>query len=192
MATARKKTTTRKKTARKPVRRNATKRTTRKATTRKPMRRNATKKKTTTSLTWAKSCTKHPVTGKPCAGRVMSKRDQKLFTKVGKRRAGVTPTMVKEAYGLKATSAKKKTTARKSTAKKTTARKPAARKTTAKRKGSSVTVSKVPARAQRFVIVDGRMAYQSSSKLLTSARKKVGELEKKFPRKTFRIVDTKG
>ena len=181
-------------------------------------------------LAWGKDVKAHPVSGKPCAGRKMSLRDQKLFTKMGKRRAGVTPSMVKEAYGLKKPAAKKpaakkpaakkpatrKPAAKKPAAKKPAARKPAARKTAAKkpvarkpaakkpaarkpaarkpkttpkrRKGSTVTVTGLPASPQTYVIVDGRMRYQASSRLLTTARKKISALEAKNPRKVFRIV----
>ena len=175
------------------AKRNARKKTTRRNTGRKPAKKNPAKKKA--GLTWGKDVKKHPVSGKPCAGRPMSQRDQKLFTKMGKRRAGVTPTMVKEAYGLKPKKAAKKKAAPK---RKTAARKPAARKTAAKRstpkrrKGSNVTVKGCPARCQRYVVVDGSMRFQSSHKLLTTARKKVASLEAKSPRKIFRIVDTKG
>jgi len=163
-----------------------------------------TKKTTKKALTWGKGVV-HPVRKTACGGRPMSQRDMKLFTKMGKRRAGVTPTMVKEAYGQKKAAkkpAKKKTVAKRKPAakKKTTAKKktPAAKKhigrkgsSTKRRLGSTVTISGCPARCQRYVIVDGRMRFQSSSRLLTGARKKVEALVKKHPRKVFRIVDTK-
>ena len=148
-----------------------------------------TKKKSATkkALTWGKGVV-HPVTKRPCGGRVMSQRDMKLFTKMGKRRAGVTPTKIKEAYGLKAkTAPKKKVTGKKPL------RKTAAKRSTPKRRlGSPVKIYGCPAQCQRFVLVDGRMRYQSSHKLLTAARKKQAALEAKSPRKVFRIVDTKG
>jgi len=165
-----------KKTTRKPVRKNAK---------RKPVRKNPAKK---TTLSWGKDVKKHPVSGKPCAGRPMSQRDQKLFTKMGKRRAGVTPTMVKEAYGLKPKKAapKKKVATRKAPPK----RKTAVKKKTAstRRQGRLVTVSGLPARPQQYVIVDGRLRYQSSHRLLTTARKQQASLESANPRKKFRIV----
>lgn len=180
-------TTKKKRSAKKAVRKNATKS--------KPTRKNPAKKKVV--LAWGKAVKAHPVSGKPCAGRPMSQRDQKLFTKMGKRRAGVTPSMVKEAYGLKKNPvAKKKAPAKKTTAKKTTAKKktakrnPAAKKKTkvSRHKGKMVTVSGLPARPQQYIIVDGRMRYQSSSRLLTTARKKQAALEVQNQRKKFRIV----
>jgi hypothetical protein len=78
------------------------------------------------------------------------------------------------------------------------ARKPVARKrtatrrTTTRRTGSKVTVRGVPASSQRYVIVDGSMTFQTSSRLLSGARKHVAALAKKHPKKVFRIVDTKG
>jgi hypothetical protein len=77
------------------------------------------------------------------------------------------------------------------TARKPAARKPA-RKTTARRTGSKVVVRKVPARSERYVVVDGSMLYQGSSRLLSAARKKQAALQAKHPKKVFRIVDTKG
>lgn len=73
-----------------------------------------------------------------------------------------------------------------------TTRKPAARKSTTRRTGSKVTVRGVPARSQRYVVVDGSMIYQASSRLLSGARKHAMALQKKYPKKLFRIVDTKG
>jgi hypothetical protein len=145
-------------------------------------KKNAAKK----ALTWGKGVV-HPVTKRPCGGRPMSQRDMKLFTKMGKRRAGVTPTKIKEAYGLKKKAApKKKVTGRKPL------RKTAAKRSTPKRRlGSPVKIYGCPVQCQRYVVVDGRMRYQSSHKLLTAARKSQAALEAKFPRKVFRIVDTK-
>jgi len=148
-------------------------------------------------LTWGKGVV-HPVTKRPCGGRVMSQRDMKLFTKMGKRRAGVTPTKVREAYGgaKKKAAPKRKTYKKRAPKRKYTGRKPlrktaAKRSTPTRRKGSPVKIYKCPAQCQRYVVVDGRMQYQSSHKLLTSARKKQAALEAKNPRKVFRIVDTK-
>lgn len=157
------------------------------------------------SLTWGKGVN-HPFTGRPCGGRVMSQRDMKLFTKMGKRRAGVTPTKIKEAYGgLKkkvakvapkmkvASKRKSKSAPKKKVTGRTPLRKTAAKRSTPKRrKGSPVKIYGCPAQCQRYVLVDGRMQYQSSHKLLTAARKKQAAFEAKFPRKVFRIVDTKG
>ena len=166
-------------------------------------RKKTTKKKTT--LTWGKAVKGHPVSGGPCAGRPMSQRDQKLFTKMGKRRAGVTLKKIKDAYGsdydklAKAKKKRKPASKKKATAKrKTTAkRKPAAkkrkttkRKTTSskRRTGKIVRVHGLPSRPQKYVIVDGRMRYETSSRLLSTARKRQKDLEEKFPRKKFRIV----
>jgi len=171
------------------------KKTTKKATAKRKVIKKAT-------LTWGKDVKAHPVSGKPCAGRPMSQRDQKLFTKMGKRRKGVTPTNVNDVYGVKKPAAKKKpvakkkpaakkTATRKPAAKKTATRKPAAKKAKAapkRRKGSVVTVVGLPVRSEAYVIVDGRMHYQASSRLLTTARKKAAALESQNPRKKFRIV----
>jgi len=183
MATTRKKIVrkTKKAAARKsPVRRKKTttpvkRKIVRRNTAKKPIKKNATK---SVGLTWGKEIKAHPVTGKPCAGRPMSQRDQKLFTKMGKRRAGVTPSTISTVYGKKTAS------------KKTITRKPAVRKPTTpkRRKGSPVTVTGLPIRPQKFVIVDGLMRYQSSSRLLTTARKKQAALEASNPRKRYRIV----
>jgi hypothetical protein len=198
---ARKKTT-----GRKPVRRNTAKG--------KPARRNAAKKpvrnvKKTAALTWGKAVKGHPVSGRPCAGRPMSQRDQKLFTKMGKRRAGVTLSKIKAAYGNEYERlAKTKKTAKPAAKKKTTAKRKVTpkRKTTAKRKpaakrkaapkqrksslrsGQKVTVSGLPARPQKYVVIDGRKRYQSSHRLLTTARKKQAALTAANPRKVFTIV----
>ena len=201
--------TTRKKT-RKPVRKNAAKRKpVRKNTAKKPVR-NAAKKKT--ALTWGMSVKGHPISGRPVAGRVMSQRDQKLFTKMGKRRAGVTLKTIKEAYGkdyekLAKVKKKAKPAARKAAPKrKTTTRKPAARKAAPKReaavkrkpamprKGKPISVSGIPEkrRPQKYVVVNvtsgNRYIYQSSHRLLTTARKKEAALSTANPRKTFAIV----
>ena len=159
------------------------------ATAKKRTKKKSSAKK---ALTWGKGVV-HPVTKRPCGGRVMSQRDMKLFTKMGKRRSGVTPTKIKEAYGLKKKAAPKKKSAPK---KKVTGRKPlrktAAKRSTPKRRmGSPVKIYGCPAQCQRYVIVDGRMRYQSSHKILTAARKKQAVLEAKSLRKVFRIVDTK-
>jgi hypothetical protein len=159
------------------------------ATAKKRTKKKSAAKK---ALTWGKGVV-HPVTKRPCGGRPMSQRDMKLFTKMGKRRAGVTPTKVKEAYGLKSKAAPKRKTAPK---RKVTGRKPlrktAAKRSTPKRRmGSPVKIYGCPVQCQRYVVVDGSMRYQSSHKLLSAARKKQAALEAKSPRKVFRIVDTK-
>lgn len=160
--------------------------TTKKRTTKKRVVKNAAKNK----LTWGKGVV-HPVTKRPCGGRPMSQRDMKLFTRMGKRRAVVTPTKVKEAYGLKKNAAKKASPKKKVTGRKPL-RKTAAKRSTPKRRlGSPVRIYGCPARCQRYVVVDGSMRYQSSHKLLTAARKKQAALEAKSKRKVFRIVDTK-
>ena len=159
-------------------------------------KKKTTKKTATKKLTWGKFV-KHPVTGRPCGGRVMSQRDMKLFTKMGKRRAGVTPTKVRGAYGGKLPAKKrtyKKRVPKRNAAKKAAPKRKTAAKTSTpkRRKGSVVKIHGCPARCQRYVVVDGSMKFQSSHKLLTTARKQQAALEAKFPRKTIRIVDTKG
>jgi hypothetical protein len=154
-----------------------------------------TTKKTTKKLTWGKDV-KHPIRKTPCGGRPMSQRDMKLFTKMGKRRAGVTLSKIKEAYpeiyGKKKVAPKKKAAPKKVTGRKPL-RKTAAKRSTPKRKlGSKITVSGCPRTCQRYVVVDGSNRYQSSHKLLSSARKKQAALEAKFPRKVIRIIDMKG
>lgn len=212
MATTRKRTTrkpARKTTARKPIRRNAPKR--------KPVRKNMTKKpvrnaKKKTALTWGIAVKGHPISGRPCGGRVMSQRDQKLFTKMGKRRAGVTLKMIKEAYGndydklvkakpaARKTAPKRRTTTRKTTVKRKAPirRKTAARKPALPPKGKAVSITGGPkSRPQKYIVVNvtsgNRYVYQSSHKLLTTARKKEAALSAANPRKRFAIVklDTK-
>lgn len=201
MATTRKRTTrkpVRKNTARKPVRKNTARKPVRKNTAKKPVR-NAAKKKV--ALAWGKTVKGHPISGRPVAGRVMSQRDMKLFTKMGKRRAGVTLTKIKAAYGNdyeKLAKAKKKAkpAARKAAPKRKTMTKRAApkRKTAPKRKsagpskGKLVTVSGLPARPQKYVVIDARARYQSSHRLLSTADKKKKALEAANPRKRFNIV----
>ncbi|MHC4119760.1 MAG: hypothetical protein ACYSWO_19860 [Planctomycetota bacterium] len=198
MATTRKRKTTR------TIRRNAPKR---KTAARKPVRN--VKKKTTVKkgadLTWGKTVKGHPISGRPVAGRKMSQRDQKLFTKMGKRRAGVTLKKIKDAYGndyeklakvkkkvkpaARKAAPKRKTTTRKTAPRrKTAARKTAPKRKTAIRKGAMVTVSGLPARPQTYVVIDGRARYQSSHRLLSTATKKQAALSAANPRKTFKIV----
>jgi hypothetical protein len=96
--------------------------------------------------------------------------------------------------GRKMTAAKKNTgrkpAARKPVArKKTTTKKPASRKSAASKTGEKL--RSVPARAARFVVVDGKRQFQTSSKTVRAARKKIADLQEKNPRKKFRIYDIK-
>jgi hypothetical protein len=195
---------TRKKATRKPAGKKKTGGSVRRKTAkRNPARRTSTKKpvpsvkknpvKLTRDMTWGKEVKGHPVSGQPCAGRRMSQRDQKLFTKMGKRRAGVTLAKIKDAYGKdydrlarsKNVAGRKAAPKRKTTAERKPA--PQTRKSSL-RAGQKVTVSGLPASPQKYVVIDGRYRYQSSHRLLSTARKKQSALQTANPRKRFTIV----
>lgn len=194
MATSRKKTTKKKTTAK---RRPAAKK--KAAAKRRPA---AKKKATKKGLTWGNGVV-HPVTKRPCGGRPMSQRDQKLFTRMGKRRAGVTPTKVREAYGLRKPArkpAKKKTMtkrpARKTTAKRRPAKKAAPKKRTAAKKPAprgyrEKSVS--PGRAKfKYVIFDASGRDHYGSNKLTDARRKLKELKVEKPKAKLQIFEMRG
>lgn len=88
--------------------------------------------------------------------------------------------------------AAKKPAARKPATKKTATRKPAAKKTASKAKGKQETLKSVPPRAARYVVTDGKKQFQTSSRTVAAAKKKVADLQEKNPRKKFTIYDIKG
>lgn len=214
MATSRKKTAKKTTAKRRPAAKKKT------AAKRRPAAKKKTVKKTG-DLKWAKGVN-HPVTKRPCGGRVMSQRDKKLFTRVGKRRASTTLAMIREAYGLKKKPArkpaKKKTAARKPAAKKkttakrrpvakkkTTARKPAKKKAAARNpaKKTATITKKVPrgfkekkvsvGRAKfRYVIFDASGGDRYGANKLTDARRKLKELKKEHPKATLEIQEMRG
>jgi hypothetical protein len=159
----------------------------------------ATKKKRSAPK-W-KPGVKHPVTGKVVGGRAMSKRDQALFKTTGKRRKGVGSAKIAVAYGKKPKApTKKRKPAKRKTAAKRPVRKTTRKKAPAKRKKAPARAAartkkgikvKVPPRAARYVICDGRNVFVASAKTVTSARAKVKALMAKHPKKAFKILDTK-
>lgn len=186
MATSRKKKPAKKKTPakRRPA---AKKRTAKKKVT----------KKTYSRMTWGKGVV-HPVTKRPCGGRAMSLRDQKLFTRMGKRRFGVTPTKVREAYGLKKPAAKpKKRAAKKTAPKRRPAKKtaPQKRTTSAKKKAPrGYREKKVSAGRAKFkyVIFDASGRDRYGSNKLTDARSKLKELKAALPKAKLKIYEMRG
>jgi hypothetical protein len=188
MATSRKKKTTKKKTTAK----------------RRPAAKKKVAKKKAAGLKWGNGVV-HPVTKRPCGGRPMSQRDQKLFTRMGKRRAGVTPTKVREAYGLKKPArkpAKKKTTAKRPVKKKrATKRNPA--KKTAPKKRTSASGKKAtkgyremkvnPGRSRfKYVIFDASGRDHYGCNKLTDARRRLKELKVEKPKAKLQIYEMKG
>jgi hypothetical protein len=188
MATSRKKTAKKKTTAKR-----------RPAAKKKTTKKNAAKK----VLKWGKGVV-HPVTKRPCGGRAMSQRDQKLFTRMGKRRAGVTPTKVREAYGLKKPArqpAKKKAVAKRPARKAATKRKPARkaapkkRTMAAKKKApKGYREKKVsPGRSRfKYVIFDASGRDHYGCNKLTDARRKLKELKAEKPKAKLQIYEMKG
>jgi hypothetical protein len=179
----------------------ATTRKTKKRTTKKrPTKRKAAPRKKTTKRAAPKwRCDKHPVTGKPCKGRAMSKRDQRLFTVTGKRRKGVGIVKIREAYGLRKPAKKKAAPKRKTTAKRkpakrkaTAKRKPAKRKAAPKRRTAKKTAPRgklTPAQAKmNYFILDTSGRVVSSSKKITTIRAKYAQLTKQHPRRKFRVI----
>jgi hypothetical protein len=179
-----------------------------KKTKKRPTKKKAAPRKKATAKRSAPKwrCDKHPVTKKPCKGRVMSKRDQKLFTVAGKRRKGVGIVKIREAYGLRKPAVKKKKAApkRKPAAKKRAApkrkpaarkkkaapkRKPAAKKSTGGRKVTIPANKLTPAQAKkRYFILDvnGKVVYATMKKSNLVA--KFAALTKQHPRRKFSAV----
>jgi hypothetical protein len=134
-----------------------------------PAKKAPAKKKTAAKRAAPKwRCDVHPVTGKACKGRAMSKRDQALFTTTGKYRKGVGIAKVRAAYG-KPTLKKKKTS-----------KKAPARKKTAKRK-------KYPRKKVGSNIISSRRT--KPGKKVVRRKKKVGKYsyaggKRKAPKRT--------
>jgi hypothetical protein len=166
-------------------------------------RRPAAKKRLVTKggdLRWGKGVI-HPVTKTPCGGRPMSQRDKKLFTRMGKRRAGVTPTMVSVAYGLKKPARKatkkvvKKKTAAKRPARKAAPKKRTTTKSSAKKKTPRGFKEKKvsPGRAKfRYVIFDASGKDRYGTQRLSDARRKLKELKKEHPMAKLQIWQMRG
>jgi hypothetical protein len=164
----------------------------------------ATKKKATKSAPRWQAGVVHPVTKKPVGGKAMSKRDQRLFKTTGKRRKSVGSAKIADAYGKAPKKAVKKVVKKKAVKKtvkkavKKVAKKAAkktvkrmVKKTTAKKPPKGAIRVRVPAQAARYVIVDGRNHFVSSSKTISNARSKVKALMATNKAKAYKIIDTK-
>lgn len=135
----------------------------------------------------------HPVTGKQVGGHVRSMRDSKLFKRSGKRKAGVTAAKIRAVYGL---APKKRVVKRatKKTIKKTTKRVVRKAKVSRSKKmgvGKTFIIKRAPRRMTRYVIVDGSGKFCARAIKKSTGVAKVRLLKEKYPRRRFRLLDTR-
>jgi hypothetical protein len=127
----------------------------------------------------------HPVTKKPVGGLVRSMRDSKLFKRSGKRKAGVTAAKIRAAYGLAPKKRPVKRTAKK------TVKKVKVSRSKKLGVGKTFIIKRAPKRMTRYVIVDGSGKFCARAIKKSTGVAKIRLLKEKYPRRRFRLLDTK-